>query len=308
MTRVRARQTLEHKKSELNPFANDVKTAILQTNELNLPIERVIYVNDNNFVKHEPGSNRYYVNFPETFMTTTNQKKIIGIRSIQLRHSYKRTLGFTLQFKYYEESLFSGEIKEVIVKEPFICTYQYDKDTSPDMSTWITEINKDWSKLGNWAKEYVWEYSFNDKTKESTIELKAKEPDKLLYYPLFYEVVSFTPDLVNTNASISSNEYVTRLESYPSLTPKLTIPGPLETNDDYLIAASFVEQTSHNYLGFTNTTFTPPKYYHLTSTDNQFWIDLVSPDGLNPIELPTDGRDLLTIEIQLLTQPNIQKF
>ena len=305
MTRVRARQTLEHKKSELNPFANDVKTAILQTNELNLPIERVIYVNDNNFVKHEPGSNRYYVNFPETFMTTTNQKKIIGIRSIQLRHSYKRTLGFTLQFKYYEESFISGEIKEVIVKEPFTCTYQYDKDTPPDMSTWVTEINKDWSKLGNWAKEYVWEYSFNDKTKEFTFELKAKEP---VYYPIYYKVVSFTPDLVNTNARFLSKTLDSRFFDISSLTPKLTIPGPLETNDDYLIAASFVEQTSHNYLGFTNTTFTPPKYYHLTSTDNQFWIDLVSPDGLNPIELPTDGRDLLTIEIQLLTQPNIQKF
>jgi hypothetical protein len=104
MTRVRARQTLEHKKSELNPFANDVKTAILQTNELNLPIERVIYVNDNNFVKHEPGSNRYYVNFPETFMTTPG-RKLIGIRSIQLRHGYLRNLGFTLNFTYFVKKI-----------------------------------------------------------------------------------------------------------------------------------------------------------------------------------------------------------
>ena len=40
---------------------------------------------------------------------------------------------------------------------------------------------------------------------------------------------------------------VSTLFDIDSLTPKLTIPGPLETHDDYLIAASFVEQTSHNY-------------------------------------------------------------
>ena len=46
----------------------------------------------------------------------------------------------------------------------------------------------------------------------------------------------------------------------------------------------------------------------LVNNDTNFWIDLVSPDGLKPRELPSDGRDMLVIEIQLLTQPHTSRF
>ena len=116
--------------------------------------------------------------------------------------------------------------------------------------------------------------------------------------------------MYNTDVRIEDNEFkTTKSDKFPnSKTPRIKIPGPLETYDEYLVAASFVEQTEHGYLGFTNSVFSPPKYYQLTSSDTKFWIDLVSPDGLKPRELPVDGRDLLIIEIQLLTQPNVNKF
>ena len=95
----------EARKEELNPYASDVKTAMIQTQQMSIPIERVIYVNDSNNVIHKSGTNRYYVNFPETWRTT-NQKHIIGIRSIQLRHGYGRTFEFSMNFSYYDDSFF----------------------------------------------------------------------------------------------------------------------------------------------------------------------------------------------------------
>ena len=100
MRRIAKKQTLEMKKEELSPFANDLKTAIIQADQVHVPIERVIYVNDSNYVKHIPGTNRYTINFPEDFMTS-NQKKVIGVRSIQLRHGSSRTYSFAFSFSYF---------------------------------------------------------------------------------------------------------------------------------------------------------------------------------------------------------------
>ena len=306
----------EPKKEELNPYANDVKLAMLQTHQMTIPIERVIYVNDTVNVMHKAGTNRYYINFPETWRTT-NQNHIIGVRSIQLRHGYGRTFGFDMQFSYFTEDgiIFKETVKEVPIEVPFSFKYSYEKNENPDPLEWVNELNKSWKEFSKNFKntdEYTWQCTYNDHDRIYTLELiptscmETVEKNTIKYY-----LKQLSPDLYNSDVKFESNHYPTKKTSliFPdSETPKIIIPGPLESYPEYLVAASFVEQTSHNYLGFTNTTFTPPKYYNITSTDTQFWIDLVSPDGLKPRELPTDGRDMLVIEIQLLSQPNIPKF
>ena len=304
----------EAKKEELNPYANDVKTAMIQTHQMNIPIERVIYVNDSNNVIHKNGSNRYYVNFPETWRTT-NQKHIIGVRSIQLRHGYGRTFEFQMNFSYFEETgLINKEIREVFINKPFTFKYSYENDENPNPLEWINNLNNLWHDYKNNFKnidDYIWICDFDANSKIYTLELiPQNETCEIEKNTIKYSISYISPDMYNTDVRIEDNEFkTTKSDKFPnSKCPRIKIPGPLETYDEYLVAASFVEQTEHGYLGFTNSVFSPPKYYQLTSSDTKFWIDLVSPDGLKPRELPVDGRDLLIIEIQLLTQPRLDKF
>ena len=314
------KRVLENKKSELNPVVKEVKTAITATHHENIPIERVIYVNDSVNVQHVPGTNRYVIPFPETWRTT-NGNHILGVRSIQLKHGYKRTFGFKMNFKYYD--YVKNNIVEKITKEPFVFEINYSNET-PNIEEWITELNKLWStyvKMFNFEFEgenrvkldnYTWKYTFSENNYK--IELVLVDPvweGTINYNPICYELNYVSPDLFNFDVKIENVVYKSSLKEFNSVSgilPKITIPGPLDSHSEYLLAASFVEQTSHNYLGFTNSVFSPPKYYHIVNNDTNFWIDLVSPDGLKPRELPSDGRDMLVIEIQLLSQPHTSRF
>ena len=137
------KRVLENKKSELNPVVKEVKTAITATHHENIPIERVIYVNDSVNVQHVPGTNRYVIPFPETWRTT-NGNHILGVRSIQLKHGYKRTFGFKMNFKYYD--YVKNNIVEKITKEPFVFEINYSNET-PNIEEWITELNKEENKM-----------------------------------------------------------------------------------------------------------------------------------------------------------------
>lgn len=308
---MRVRRTLEPKKEELNPYANDVKTAMIQTHQMNIPTERVIYINDPSKVIHEKGSNRYVINFPETWRTT-NQKHIIGIRAIQLRHGGERFFEFRLTWHYWIKDPENPEkIKRITTDKPFIFSYEYGEE-NPDIFGWKNSLNEAWKEYQKWFNgnidEYQWTIGRNSKYKYYSIRLSSM--GHVIHNPIQFDLIELSPDLSDIGSEMKYQEYKPAEPNiFPNAKlPELIIPGPLESHKEYLVAASFVEQTEHGYLGFTNTIFTPPKYYQLTTSDTKFWIDLVSPDGLKPLELPTDGRDLLVIEIQLLTQPKIDKF
>jgi hypothetical protein len=226
-----------------------------------------------------------------------------------------------MNFKYYD--YVKNNVVEKLTKEPFVFEINYSNET-PNIEEWITELNKLWStyiKMFNFEFEgenrvkldnYTWKYTFSENN--YIIELVLVEPvweGTINYNPICYELNYVSPDLFNFDVRIENVVYKSSLKEFNSVSgilPKITIPGPLESHSEYLLAASFVEQTSHNYLGFTNSVFSPPKYYHIVNNDTNFWIDLVSPDGLKPRELPSDGRDMLVIEIQLLTQPHLTRF
>lgn len=63
------------------------------------------------------------------------------------------------------------------------------------------------------------------------------------------------------------------------------------------IHASFVDLSSHQWLGTCNEQFVPPKEYHVCYDDQRFWIELFSLDG-KPVELP-DQRDQIVIEAMM---------
>ena len=313
MRRIAKKQTLEMKKEELSPFANDLRTAIIQADQVHVPIERVIYVNDSNYVKHTPGTNRYTINFPEDFMTS-NQKKVIGVRSIQLRHGSSRTYSFSLKFSYfiYNIPFIKPYLDRIDIEEPFKFEITYNKHESPDPQQWVEQLNTLWNTYKTNFKnidEYTWKYTYRDDSKLYVLELAPTV--SVNNNPMIFSINSISPDLLNTDVKFEHVEYHSKSEQLKDLLgrlPRIIIPGPLATYEEYLVAASFVGQTSNSYLGFTNMTFNPPKLYPLTSNDMNFWLELSSPDGLSPRELPCDGHDLLILEIQLMYTPMLTKM
>ena len=225
------KRTVETKKEELNPYANDVKTAMLQTHQMTIPVERVIYINDSVNVIHKSGTNRYYVNFPETWRTT-NQKHVIGIRSIQLRHGYGRTFEFNLRFSYYDDSFFSSEIKKVDIVKPFTFKYTYSDDQNPDPLEWINQLNTTWTDYAKSFKNidnYEWQCDYKPDTKLYTLELVPVEEGSCVSIiknnPVEYELINVSPDLYNVDVKLDVNQYeTTKSNKFPvSKTPKIII-------------------------------------------------------------------------------------
>jgi hypothetical protein len=51
-----------------------------------------------------------------------------------------------------------------------------------------------------------------------------------------------------------------------------------------LVRASFTGMTSEQYLGLTNESYTPIKYYQIDYLDQTFWIELFDMDSFLPFE------------------------
>ena len=65
------------------------------------------------------------------------------------------------------------------------------------------------------------------------------------------------------------------------------------------VAASFANQSNHNFIGRTNETYTPIKYYKVNDNDDKFWIRLYDR---NEIDIPVAFEDffVFTMDVVLL--------
>jgi len=54
------------------------------------------------------------------------------------------------------------------------------------------------------------------------------------------------------------------------------------------------------YLGYTNTTFGPPKTFQINHQNKTFWIELYDAITREPIHLPDDGKDTVVMECQFI--------
>ena len=89
----------EPKKEEILPVVQQIKTAMTP----GIPIEQVVYLNDSRIVDHDSGSNRYWVNYPDTWRTVSNQQLVLGVRAIRKYWANLR-MEISLTFKVKEVS------------------------------------------------------------------------------------------------------------------------------------------------------------------------------------------------------------
>jgi hypothetical protein len=56
----------------------------------------------------------------------------------------------------------------------------------------------------------------------------------------------------------------------------------------------------HEYIGYTNSTYGPPKTYKINRGDDSFWIQLLDAANKMQVDFPHDFKDTLVIEAQLI--------
>jgi hypothetical protein len=76
---------------------------------------------------------------------------------------------------------------------------------------------------------------------------------------------------------------------------------PPHDRKNLMVRASFTGMTNNQYLGFSNESYTPIKYYQLDNTDQIFWVDLYDAVTYKPVEL--GPNDHFIIEAVALTAP-----
>jgi hypothetical protein len=56
------------------------------------------------------------------------------------------------------------------------------------------------------------------------------------------------------------------------------------------------------YLGYTNTTYGPPKQFPLNKHNSTFWIELYDAVSRQHVIMPEDGKDTVVLEAQFIAQ------
>ena len=69
------------------------------------------------------------------------------------------------------------------------------------------------------------------------------------------------------------------------------------TRHTIYLTSSISYEAEDNFLGHTNYSCNPIKYYRLTNNDKKFWVDMWESRNHNiPVEFPYDGKEVLYIE------------
>ena len=299
--RAKAKIENQPKKEEMSPVVQQIKSVITPS----IPIEQVVYLNDDKVVTHIEGTNRYWINYPDTWRTISNQQLILGVRAIR---KFWNNVYMKITMVYRARG---GEDKSWIFV--FQTSFKPDEMNKRKENLLVGRINQQWTEWINTLPE-------DDKT---TYWDRLRYQKWNAHYDGFWIVID-SPYYYDSTAEygVYTDSTASSISGDTSkyFTPRwviMPIPGddflrltarPMtykEINDTYLLAASFAGQTNYQYLGFTNTEFNPPKQYILPIGDTRYWIDVVSSDGRSEVEL--DARDLVVVELSLKAVP-FQKY
>ena len=267
--------------------------------------------------EHDVHTNRYTFEFPSQWIQASfNTKPSIGIRSIRLVPSSRTISMSNLSIK----SKLTGEYMNV----SFDINLS-EGDTMSDMNRMLSTIRHDTWSYGSLGGNdafspyaYTIEYDFTSSSLVFKINNKddwfiIDETDTPCVSDDFKSIVGITDNSFWIDLAKLSNGTIQKTEFDKQHTEPCTIQMratggiaemrfPNVWNRMQLrINASFANLVANQYVGYTNATFMPPKYYDALSDSHQFWIELYDSHG-HPIELASDRRDTLVMESVLLRE------
>ena len=281
-----------------------------------IPIEDVIKFSD---AEHEEGTNRYWFKFPPAWRNISNQDLILGVRSINLINDVPNTQTFSVSFTVTYH--ITVDHKSYSFLDQSIDT-QFKVTWSDDASVYMenifhsfteafeTELEKIESELhkgitpllsllkGKWVLVYN-----NDESNWALMVPSIKKPESKYD---FIDIIVQTEKCSESWNSIMTYSEERDIDGWDdsSMTVFFAPLSMTQLIPNAQLSASFCSRSSNNYLGSTSSVFNPPKLYPLTGSDTTFWIDLYSSilSNKQEIELPSDFKQDIIIELQLITQ------
>ncbi|MDR0832485.1 MAG: hypothetical protein LBM99_06275 [Bacillales bacterium] len=210
--------------------------------------------------------NRWWLKYPEGWRIPNPYEAIIGIRSM-----YKKHTDFDFQIRF------------------MVCAYNGETETDEIVVTLYMIITQD-TTLGNICNEINKAYcdvinNRNDpskplKTSSFFAFYKYLEEDNSNEENCYMFLKTFGENKVVVTAIENANFLFE--DDLPISTPFTTFMTKAWDRHNILINSSISVNDDDFFLGHTRpNTYTPIKYYRLTSTDREFWIDLYSSHARN---------------------------
>jgi hypothetical protein len=308
---------------------------------LNIPIEYCFTFSDerNDIISRDPIiTNRYWIKYPEEWLTTTMKERIIGFRSLFIKKNI-RLFKFYLQLTKPHDAEWPSGTKVIGDRVLFFTDTQLDTDET------LTPIDK---LIQTGLANY-----FGDNNKHAILikcgKMKRRlsdniqEGDNWSLYDSDEDANSFTNEILGPNSTVQYGEdtfgfrfEINRLTNedgrriyfpegtkmkilfkandtkslfnaydYPDVMDSISGAEIIEFYDIYdrrscMITSNIVD-ISNRYLGYTNLRYSPLKYYKINNSDTQFYIEFWNgrDDKLKSV-FPYDNKEYMNIEMIIL--------
>ena len=256
--------------------------------------EYVYIIDEDNEKKHEKGSvlcyrdkekcNRYIFEWPPEWRTSSIKERVIGFRSLWISKEY-RHLEFNINLEYNEDNL----------------TIKID--------SWLNDehdIRKLWYDIQKCIQKYI-----DDKKEiEDPVEFLVSDFSMWFDYEngTFNNYLKFAPhDAVleifplndDAKAVLNINGRVRGSESNPNIVRFENIWN----RKACCLKSSFSVSNGNSYLGYSNKSYEPLKYYRINCNEPYFYIDLYHSNNSNiPVNLPRDNKDGIVLGIVVVEE------
>lgn len=243
--------------------------------------------------------NRYKFKFPDNWRTSSNREPMIGIRAIFIPKAYRHVEFDFIIEKYLKDE--SGNIgtdptEELTFHIESFIPYEHD----------LRELRKD---IFDCYKNKIEEKKLEDKFKLNNLyfcyEYRKYPRTNRYSYCQVFNIINKDDKYVYKFGMYNMNDDAKAIFNYYK-TEVSTGESPLVFYDvwdrhDNMITSSLTSLNSRQYLGFTDDSFKPIKYFKLNNNTNEFWIELWNSRNREIMSvLPYDDKDGLIIEAVLL--------
>jgi hypothetical protein len=234
-------------------------------------------------VRMGAGTNRYEFEFPGAWRTKNGKPCILGVRSIYLKQ-VPRMMCIQLMFQkrsniltvdYYFKLEPSATVEEIVEMMNALIR-PYDQEIAAEE----TEENK--------SRTFRWYYDvhFDD------IRLNIYDG------PLTWDVICNQFDPHDEEVFPYVNLPVDPDETEQMYQPSFKVKRPQEL----LLHADFVQQVDTQHLGYTGCEYANIKKYEIKRNTPYFSIYLFEHATMEPVELPSDGKDYVVLEVVIYNE------
>ena len=306
-------------------------TNIKESNEYQIYYEHTI----TNY-EHQKGTNEYVFKFPDHWIQYPSKQHLVALRNVNITPSTRDFFIQNIQLKRSGLDNFSVDLSTRLYlgnnEDMGVLNDKLNKTIYNIYKEYSEEVSEARITTPNTPKYLsVRDYTiFYTQTNNSLIfHILSTSIDNPFYY-FFPEATNYTSDdfkymvgIPNDDLFINLSKYQRgviktreQLNEFLSTLPNVEVKFLSDNstcitdiifknvwNRNNLIIGSTLSSLSENrYLTMSNTSHNPPKVYEINGYNTKFSLFMYDPGNGEERELPTDYKDIITIEVILIAQ------